>query len=103
MVNSLWKTSPSSPPCEGGERGVVISSKTNQHGLRRPGVSEGSRTRRNIFLQTGHASKYLLCFLTKSRTLLYTYAGDQPSFEYSPLPGNGGETFRQSVLPAPPW
>ncbi len=26
MVNSLWKTSPSSPPCEGGERGAVISS-----------------------------------------------------------------------------
>jgi len=26
MVNSLWKTSPSSPPCEGGERGVVVSS-----------------------------------------------------------------------------
>src|SRR3990167_8944469 len=26
MVNSLWKTSPSSPPCKGGERGVVISS-----------------------------------------------------------------------------
>ena len=25
MVNSLWKTSSSSPPCEGGERGVVVN------------------------------------------------------------------------------
>ena len=27
FINSLWKTFPSFPPCEGGERGVVISSK----------------------------------------------------------------------------
>ncbi|MBI2556250.1 MAG: hypothetical protein HYW13_02310 [Planctomycetes bacterium] len=24
MVNSLWNTTPLSPPCEGGERGVVL-------------------------------------------------------------------------------
>ena len=31
MVNSLWNTSPSSPPCEGGERGAVISSPAGVH------------------------------------------------------------------------
>ena len=29
MVNSLWKTSPSSPPCEGGDEGEVVSSNEN--------------------------------------------------------------------------
>ena len=29
MVSSLWKTSPLSPPCEGGDKGEVISSTSS--------------------------------------------------------------------------